>query len=55
MKRSLPYTLTPGRKIEAAIQKYCDKVSITGGVFGEEFDQSVNDEGDEGWSLWLAG
>lgn len=49
MERALPVAFAPGRNIGIGMHKYWDTLTLAGGLFGESFDDDVDDEGDEGW------
>ncbi|MEN8204788.1 MAG: porin [Pseudomonadota bacterium] len=51
MERALPVAFAPGRKIGIGAHKYWDTLTVAGGLFGESFDDDVDDEGDEGWGV----
>ena len=51
MERALPNELAPGRHIGIGADTRWDQWTLAGGVFGESFDDDVDDEGNEGWGL----
>ena len=51
MERALPIAFAPGRNIGIGVHKYWDTMTVAGGLFGESFNDDVDDEGDEGWGV----
>ena len=51
MERALPNELAPGRHIGVGVQSRGEGWTAAAGLFGESFDDDVDDEGDEGWGV----
>ncbi|MBC2763924.1 MAG: porin [ANME-2 cluster archaeon] len=51
MERALPNEFAPDRNIGIGIHTHGEVWTAAAGVFGEEFDDDADDEGDEGWGV----
>ena len=51
MERGLPNLFVPGYKIGIGARRHWNDMTIAGGLFGEDFRQDTDDEGDEGWGI----
>jgi phosphate-selective porin OprO/OprP len=51
MERALPSELTPGRNIGLALHWLGAQTTVAAGLFGDDFNDDADDEGDEGWGV----
>lgn len=51
MERALPNALVPGRNMGLGLQWYGEQLSLAAGIFGDDFNDDSDDEGDEGWGV----
>ncbi|MCG7983122.1 MAG: porin [Candidatus Thiodiazotropha lotti] len=51
MERALPNALVPGRNMGLGLQWRGEQVSVAAGLFGDDFNDDSDDEGDEGWGV----
>jgi phosphate-selective porin OprO/OprP len=51
MERALPNALVPGRNMGIGLHWFGEQVSLSAGVFGDDYNDDADDEGDEGWGI----
>ena len=51
MERALPNALVPGRNMGLALHWYGEQVTFAAGLFGDDYNDDTDDEGDEGWGV----
>jgi phosphate-selective porin OprO/OprP len=49
MERALPNALVPGRNMGLGLNWYGEQISVAAGLFGDDYNDDTDDEGDEGW------
>ena len=49
MERALPNALVPGRNMGLGLHWYGEQISVAAGLFGDDYNDDSDDEGDEGW------
>jgi phosphate-selective porin OprO/OprP len=49
MERALPNALVPGRNMGLGLNWYGEQISVAAGLFGDDYNDDSDDEGDEGW------
>jgi phosphate-selective porin OprO/OprP len=49
MERALPNALTPGRNMGLGLHWYGEQITLAAAVFGDDYNDDSDDEGDEGW------
>ncbi|PVV13388.1 MAG: hypothetical protein B6D77_04410 [gamma proteobacterium symbiont of Ctena orbiculata] len=51
MERALPNVFAPGRSMGVGAHWSGEQVTIAGGLFGDDYNDDADDEGDEGWGI----
>lgn len=51
MERALPLAMSPGRAIGVSYATYGNQWTFMGGLYGDDFDDDTDDEGNEGWGI----
>jgi phosphate-selective porin OprO/OprP len=51
MERALPNVFAPGRRLGALLNAHGDYWTFAAGIYGDEVDGDVDDEGDEPWEI----
>ncbi|MES9818471.1 MAG: porin [Candidatus Thiodiazotropha sp.] len=51
MERALPNAFVPGRSMGIGAQWSGEQMTFAAGLFGDEYDDDTDDEGDEGWGV----
>jgi phosphate-selective porin OprO/OprP len=51
MERALPNALAPGRSMGIGAHWWGEQLTFTAGLFGDDYDDDTDDEGDEGWGI----
>ena len=49
MERALPNALVPGRNMGLGLHWYGEQISVAAGLFGDDYNDDSDDEGDERW------
>ncbi|MEW8625735.1 MAG: porin [Candidatus Thiodiazotropha sp.] len=49
MERALPNALVTGRNMGLGLHWYGEQISVAAGLFGDDYNDDSDDEGDEGW------
>ncbi|MCU7922839.1 MAG: porin [Candidatus Thiodiazotropha sp. (ex Dulcina madagascariensis)] len=49
MERALPNAMVPGRSLGFGINWVGEQITLSAGLFGDDYNDDVDDEGDEGW------
>ncbi|MEJ2619444.1 MAG: porin [Candidatus Thiodiazotropha sp.] len=49
MERALPNALAPGRNMGLGLHWYGEQLTVAAAVFGDDYNDDSDDEGDEGW------
>jgi phosphate-selective porin OprO/OprP len=51
MERALPNVLAPGRRMGISAHWSGEQLTFTTGLFGDDYNDDTDDEGDEGWGI----
>ncbi|WP_316364491.1 OprO/OprP family phosphate-selective porin [Candidatus Thiodiazotropha sp. CDECU1] len=51
MERALPNVFAPGRSMGVGAHWSGEQVTFAGGLFGDDYNDDTDDEGDEGWGV----
>jgi phosphate-selective porin OprO/OprP len=51
MEPALPNALAPGRNMGIGAQWWGEQLTFTAGLFGDDYDDDTDDEGEEGWGI----